>query len=428
MTDWVRGDMLGLEIPAHPQALVAGGEAFLTRAFRASGRLPDDQRVARIQSAEVLAGGSTGSKMCLGVEYDPPSLALHRDLFVKFSRDFADPGRDRARVQMEREVRFALLSRDPGFPVRVPTCYCADYQLASGTGILITERIPYGTGAIEPHYPKCLDYRLPDELPYYRALVAALARLAAYRPAGRDASSLERNFPFDPGQLTVSGNVQVSPEQLGDRIRRYAVFAADFPHLLPDPVRSPSFLGRLLEEAPRFLALAPRIREILAGRPEMIALCHWNANIDNAWFWRDENGARQCGLLDWGNVSRMNLAMGLWGCLSGAELRLWDKHLDELLALFAAEYRRGGGAQLEPDELDRHMALYAISMGIQWLLDVPAYLRRRLPDMAGAADRHDPALAGDETARTRLQMLCVFLNLWQQRDFDRLLPEYATRG
>ena len=30
----------------------------------------------------------------------------------------------------------------------------------------------------------------------------------------------------------------------------------------------------------------------------MIALCHWNANIDNAWFWREPDGALRCGLID----------------------------------------------------------------------------------------------------------------------------------
>ena len=34
--DWIRGDSLGLDIPAHSEALRVGGPEFLTRAFRAT--------------------------------------------------------------------------------------------------------------------------------------------------------------------------------------------------------------------------------------------------------------------------------------------------------------------------------------------------------------------------------------------------------
>ena len=73
-----------------------------------------------------------------------------------------------------------------------------------------------------------------------------------------------------------------------------------------------------------------------AGSPlttDYVALCHWNANIDNAWFWRDTGGLH-CGLMDWGCVSQMNLGMAIWGAMSGAETALWDEHFDELLDVF----------------------------------------------------------------------------------------------
>ena len=420
--------MLGLDIPAHPQALLDGGAEYLTRAFRATGSLAGDQRVARVEAAEEVAGGSTGSKLRLTVAYDPPSPALHTELFVKFSRAFDNAARDNARGQMEREVRFALLSRRPDFPIAVPACYCADYELSSGTGLLVTQRIPYAAGGIEPHYPKCLDYQLPDHLPYYRALLGALGRLAAFHRAGRLPPSLDRDFPFDQAELDVGERARQTGKQLADCIVRYAEFAAACPRLLPDNLRSRSFIARLETEAPRVLDGTARIREILAGNPDLVALCHWNANVDNAWFWRDARGELQCGLLDWGNVGRMNVAMALWGCLSGAEILLWDKHVDDLLMHFIDTYHRGGGPLLQREELDRHMALYAISMGVAWLLDVPSYLRRRLPGLDRGADRFHPAIQGDETLRTRLQMMTVFLNLWYHRDLDRLLHDIPGRA
>lgn len=81
----------------------------------------------------------------------------------------------------------------------------------------------------------------------------------------------------------------------------------------------------------------------LAADPNHIALCHWNANVDNAWFWRDADDVLQCGLMDWGCVSQMNVAMALWGAMSAAEITLWNEHFDALVTLFVTELAAVGG-------------------------------------------------------------------------------------
>ena len=155
--EWIRGDSLGLPIPAHSEALSSGGAQFLTEAFRATGAIDSDNRVSDVVECREISGGSTGRKLLLGVQYERPGPNLHSELFVKFSRDFSDSRRDAARFQMEREARFALLSREPEFPIAVPACYFSDFHHASGTGILITQRVPFGSDGVEPLYPKCLD-------------------------------------------------------------------------------------------------------------------------------------------------------------------------------------------------------------------------------------------------------------------------------
>src|SRR5262249_50873609 len=100
------GDLSGLSIPADSEALRIAGESFLTGAFRASGALDADNRVVEITGFEDWPGGSTGRKLLLSVRYARPAEHLPTELFVKFSRDFTDPVRDRARFQMESEVRF----------------------------------------------------------------------------------------------------------------------------------------------------------------------------------------------------------------------------------------------------------------------------------------------------------------------------------
>jgi len=423
---WVQGDHAGLRMPADPQSLREGGIEFLTAAFRASGFLAEDNRIVRIAQFEECPGGSTGRKLLLAVDYERPAPDLHRELFVKFSRDFDNPIRDLGRTQMELEIRFAQLSRMPGFPIAVAACCFADYHAASGTGLLITRRIGFGRDGIEPHRGKCLDDDLHEPLAHYEALLSALAQLAGAHKAGRLPPGVSEQFPFDPEQLSVGVRAPYTARQLQNRVSRYAVFAETHAGLLPANIRAPAFIERLMREVAGFSEHEDAIRDSLRRRQDCIALCHWNANIDNAWFWRGADGRLRCGLLDWGCVSQMNVAMAIWGAMSAADLSLWNEHFDTLLALFIREYREAGGPTLDITLLKRDLLLYAAIMGLKWLLDAPAYLHALVPQLDEVRDRRDPRLRNHEMARSQLQMLTNFLNLWQTQDLGRVLGEFLA--
>lgn len=414
MTDagWVRGDYLDLDMPAHVGALRDGGTHFLTDAFRASRALASDNAVRAITELTEFRGGSTGRKALLAVEYDGGDLPT--DLFVKFSRDFDDTGRDGGRTQMAFEVRFALLSRTPGFPIAVPKCLFADYHEPSGTGLLITDRIPYDANGIEPHYDKCMDYMMPDPVGHYRALLGALGRLSGTHKAGRLPAGLVDQFPVDMERLSVGDRVGYTADQLQRRVDRLAEFAVAQPGLLPANVRSPEFLRRLRHEVARFPQHEKAIWRWLAAHSDYVALCHWNANVDNAWFW-NRSGHLECGLMDWGCVGQMNVAMAIWGAMCSAETSMWDEHLDGLLQAFTTEFGAAGGPALASATIKQHLVLYVAIMGLAWLLDVPSYLLRLLPEPVD--DRFDARIADNEQARSRLLMMTNFLNLWETNDF-----------
>src|SRR3546814_7020839 len=61
--DYVRGDATGLDIPAHPAALRAVGENFLTQALQVFGALAPGNCIIRITRCEPCPGGSTGQKL-----------------------------------------------------------------------------------------------------------------------------------------------------------------------------------------------------------------------------------------------------------------------------------------------------------------------------------------------------------------------------
>ena len=418
---WVTGDHFGLPIPADPAALHAGGAAFLTRAFRVSGTLTAGNAVTGISRFQEVPGGSTGRKLLLRVEYDKPVASNHTDLFVKFSRDFDDPIRDRGKTQMESEILFASLSREPGFPITVPATQFADYHRGTGTGILISEQIHFGADGIERQYHKCLDYEMPEPLNHYRALLTALGRLVGSHRSGRLPAMLAGQFPVDMQAATVGERIPLSADKLNRRLGQLAEFAETSPESLPANVRSPQFMARLREDAPLFLRHEPAVWRYLAGEPDYIALCHWNANVDNAWFWRDCENVLHCGLLDWGCAGQMNVAMALWGAMSGAETDMWDHHLDDLLGLFVSEVRQCGGPDLNVDELHNQVMLHVGIMAVAWLLDVPALIRSRFGEAARTLSRKDPRIKEDESVRPPLQMLTNALNLWETRHFGDLL-------
>lgn len=418
---WVEGDGTGLPIPGDPAALRAGGAAFLTAALQQAGVLDHDNRVTAITRFEELAVGGTGCKIILSVTYAHHQPGLSTALFAKFSRNFKDPLRDRSRHLLEAEVRLGILSRQADFPVAVPRCLYADFAVATGTGLLLTERIAYGVAPIEPHWPKCRDSRLPEPLAHYRAVVRALARLAGTHRSGRLGAGIDRAFPLDLPRLMAGNRNPYTAERLRNRALRLRDFVTRFAHLFPRHLADPEFLAGFVADAPRFLRHEDAIYRVLHGNPDMIALCHWNANIDNAWFWRDGEGALACGLLDWGGVGQMSVAATLWGCLSAADTATWEQDLDQLLALFVEEYAASGGPAIGVAQLGRHLDLMVMVMGLAWLMDAPPLILAEIPDPAILSGPLDPLLDTHETARVQLVILTNVLNRWASRDLGALL-------
>jgi len=422
------GDATGLAVPAHPEALRESGEAFLTRAFRAFGSLGEDNAVARITRLEHCPGGSTGAKMFLSVEYHRPDPALHTELFVKFSRDFTDERRDNpGRFEMQPEVPFAWIARLPGFPIAVPRPYFADYEDTSGSGLVITERIRFGEGRIEPHRRKCLDHEtLDDPLSHYRAVVTALAKLCAAHKSGRLAPDVEERFPFDPVRGTADP-IRYDDAGLQAELDYCFDFARRNPRLLPEEVRSDEFMARVQRDSFLVKANEAALQRYLKGNPDMIALCHWNAHIDNCFFWTDEAGERQCGLIDWGRVGQLTFGSVLWGGLSAAHHDIWDHHLDELLALFAEVYARHGGPVITAEALEEHLMLHIATMGVARVLAFPEVIAFRCPGLEQASGPLDPMIQSIDPARNSLHIYTVYLKLWRTRDFgarvERVLAE-----
>lgn len=425
--DYAEGDASGIAFPTHIGALQAAGPAFLTEAFRQSGVLGEGNAVAAILEATPCSAGNSGSKALLSVEYVRRDPRLHSALFVKFSRDFEDAFRDRRKCELLAEVRLAELSRHPNFPVSVPSAYFGDFHAKSGSGILIAQRIPFGSGGIEPIREKCMDFELARPEEYYAATISALAQLAGAVSAGRLSPQVETLFPLDADAAALEFPIAFDQDGLSARVMHLRDFVQLCPHLFPPSVRAGAFLCQFEAEAAFCLRYEQRLRSFLHADPDWIALCHWNSNLDNAWFWRDQAGRVQCGLLDWGMVRRMNVAYGLWGGLSAAEPSMLEKHLDALLGVFLRELEAHGGPALCPNQLGMHFDASVALLGLALMMDVPALVLSRLPEARLATNVRDPILRRDEVARCFLHVFTNFLVLWSARDIGASLRAIVER-
>ena len=416
-SNFVTGDATGLTIPAHPEALMAAGQESLTKLLHAFGSLGADNRITAM-SARPCLGGSTGKKLFLTLDYARPEPGLERVLFAKFSRDFDDARRDWQRTEMAGEALFMPLTRQPGFPVRAPQAAFADYHAASGTGFILTECIAYGEGRVEPHRRKCLDWQTMDApLSYYRATVTALARIAGAHKSGALGDGIEAKFPFNPATGSADP-FRYSQAELAVQLQQGRHFARDCPRLMPPEIRDPAFLAQLERDVWTVCEHEAALRAYLISNPALIALNHWNAHIDNCWFWREQD-ALHCGLIDWGRVGQLTVGAALWGGLSAAHHDIWDHHLDELLALFAHEYHAHGGPLVTPDELKQHLTLHIAVMAVARLFSAPEIIRFRMPHCTKASGPRDPMFThvSMDPPRNYLSVYTTLLKHWRREDF-----------
>ena len=237
LLDQVPGDATGLMLPAHPAALAAAGAGFLTTGFRAFGSLGEDNAVARIVRCEPCPGGSTGAKLLLEVDYARADPALHRHLFVEFSRDFADPRRDWQRTEMQSEAPFMAVRAGPASRSACPPPISPTTTPRPEPASSSPSRCPTATGdraAPAQDARPCHDGRSSHLLSGGRNRAGA-ARGDA--PFGAPRADIDARFPFEP--VTGSADpIRYSTDELEAELERCRSFARRCPQLLPAEIRS----------------------------------------------------------------------------------------------------------------------------------------------------------------------------------------------
>lgn len=340
------GDHYGLEFPIDLAGLRNAGPAFLTAAFHAAGVLSRDNSVTDIVALDRqdIRGASENGLLTVSYARDEPGLQT--ELFVKFPP--TDPHHKYGLLRLSNgEIEMGRLSRERQLPVTLTRYYFGDYSSYTGNYILITDRVPFGIGLVEPAYRKGYDHDVPAAEEHYEVLTRNLARLVAAHKRGDLGYDLEEIFPFGKAapDFPRIDNPGLRLDRLIDFIGRMA------PQLFSPEVTQPEFLAKWREDVLFGLEHKDKLLAYLLSNVDYTGLCHINLNLDNAWFWRDETGQLQAGILDWGGAGQASIAQAISGMLMMPEP---DKHIglvNRVIDIFIEECAKQGGPLIDREEL-----------------------------------------------------------------------------
>ncbi len=413
------GDSYGLEFP-FTAAMLADeerfGSRFLTEAFRSFGSISASNAVRLVACAEFVGGGAA-SKAVLEVEYTEPSDALHTRLFVKMPHGQA---RKREKylcacilVQDAAEVTFAQRFVER-VPMRAPRTYFADRSELSTNFILVSELLEFAPSssqsrgeparlppyALHRAYSKQHDHHLGAGVrvaEFYEVMCAKLGQLAGWHKSDAAlAAELHEAFP----RFLLPSAVADPPNVLSAKCDALTEFVgAVAPQLFPPDVSSPAYLRDFREQFVHLMSFSSKIAARLSSDPDYVAFAHPNLNIDNAFWWRDERGGLDAGVIDWAAFGCREAGAALDMCLFACDHELMLSAQTSFLRAYASACRAAGGPTLDVDELKLRLDLtLALSMAGQTGIFGQIYQRVRKEAWSGVADRFDPRIDADDDA------------------------------
>jgi len=163
---------------------------------------------------------------------------------------------------------------------------------------------------------------------------------------------------------------------------------------------------------------------------DYVAWSHGNLNVDNTFFWRDDTGKLDVGVLDWGGVRTSAMGEKIWWWLYGCEPDFLSQNADKMLQLFMDTYEAEGGPKLELQELKMQFILAAMNQAIGLLGAVPQIYRMcKKTESESIADRRDRRIsanvAGKNTLRLYVGGFVMMLTLIKDWQIDKLVDKWV---
>mmetsp|Transcript_93824 Transcript_93824/g.201443 ORF Transcript_93824/g.201443 Transcript_93824/m.201443 type:complete len:588 (+) Transcript_93824:68-1831(+) len=443
------GDYYGIKFPHSKDLIMEYGPKWLTEAFHKTGVLTKDNAVTNIFNAKEFVGGGAGLKCTFNVEYKKHKPYLHTSLFAKLPHP--PKGSDRYYVSCmwnhdRPEIIFNIFL-ETSVPFRVPKFYFGDISAGTTNCILITEGIPWAKKSvkdfssrkfkpfeIEPAYDKYKDWELPDGGPmYYLACCKALGKMAGMHKQNKLHPEIDKMFPMPgpcheiprgiPPMDAQSKKMQVSKL---DQLCRFLKDTAKA--VFPPEITDAKFLDDWMAKAQIMCEYGNEIGCFCLGAyaenpNDYVGLTHNNLQIDNAFFWRNEDDKVEVGLLDWGVLGCGPLMGAIQGCISGAQVEVLLGHRDNFLRGFIDSYAENGGPTLD---FERMVIMNDLMMG-NWSINVSQNVghvmkNTKAKEWPEIKDWMDPKLLDRFQTRAHCTQFKYSLLLWQKWElFEKFL-------
>mmetsp|Transcript_42499 Transcript_42499/g.95975 ORF Transcript_42499/g.95975 Transcript_42499/m.95975 type:complete len:589 (-) Transcript_42499:77-1843(-) len=418
------------------------------------------------QDAENAKWGGAGLKILLTVTYKNGPGDLTEGMFIKMPHEFTGKN-ERFKNSVTgfgmdwSEVTFYNVfgSRFGDLPFKSPRMYFCDIARKTTNFVNIVERIPYaktGTMNVEPgeYFPapeKYKDWTLPNNgIDLYYAHARALAQFFGWHKNIREQTDqVEKIFmdegmygfkmgtygavwnagpynseardQFITGALTMDPGTMGAAQTMGFPPQAAAGFqemCKEFvtntaPNAFPKEFSSRSFVDKWVTEANEMSKYCCEMQYYISAIPEYFSLIHPNAQVDNAFYWKSEDGEVRCGLLDWGGISHGSIP----GCIGngwiGAEPEVMEEHEEKLVTFFVDEYERTTGFRFDVQDLRMAMKLsqaavyYGCCANIGMLLRI--FKRDEWKTIKG---RKDPRIDENFLLRCYFVQIHIWLKMW----------------
>jgi len=469
------GEFHGMIFPHTPTQLKEMGPKWLTEAMHKKGTLPLDNEITKFVKFDVKAEdvtqnqgdaestdwGGAGLKILLQVKYKNGPGDLTEAMFIKMPHAFTGKNErfKNSVTQGLGDFYENMFYNTIGgrLPARTPRCYFADVCRRTTNFILIIESIPYGPKSRKDAKPgeyfaapgKYKDWEIPHIADFYYAHARALAQFFGWHYQVRKMTDqiefcfadqgflngkkflfdtlgkktpAERDEWFvnvankDPNLIPWVKGQGFAPEQALSFLEIAKDFLNKTGHMFPKEYQDKKFIDKMFKEANDIGKYCAEINFYMGMIPEYFTLAHPNAQIDNAWYWRDEDGKVEAGLLDWGGCSHQSIPTCVGMAWIGAEGDLMDEHEEKLVQFLIDEYEKTTGVKLDFQHLHMCIKLAQGSIMPGCCANIGMLLRIfQKTEWAGMKNRFDDKINSNFLARCYFVQIELFFAMWKKR-------------
>mmetsp|Transcript_72509 Transcript_72509/g.132490 ORF Transcript_72509/g.132490 Transcript_72509/m.132490 type:complete len:613 (+) Transcript_72509:53-1891(+) len=434
------GMFYGFEFPWSEDLIADFGPEWLTKAMHASQTLADDNEVVEIiTGGRKITAGNNGAKALFEVRYKRSDPDLDTKLFAKLPYPMIPATKtDRISSSVYKqpmdwsEINTYRLF-EANLPFKTPKYYFGDISQTTSNFCLILARIPFAEFSglskkklkpfeVEGPYDKCKDWMLKSPgVEYYKVIVQKISMIAgAYRSGKFAPEEVIKGgcMVFDtssPDFRESCKRMSVDPKQYKTTAATGYNFLANIAgRLYPKYCQDREFERKYTKMAMLLNAYAGDIQYWKEGPTceYFRGIGHMNLNIDNAYFWRNDNDELDCGVLDWGGFGINNLAHKIWWSMNCSEYEMIRDSSDSLLKVALRTYKEWGGPDVDFEYFKMTFMIVAMQNFMQMVGAIPNSLKMcKASEFATITNFADPRIAEDVDGKSTLRTtVWVLLN------------------